>query len=102
MLLNTQEAGAHLLPPIKPACLCGDAGVSATINDVPALDDLRARRSEIGTRPLARGETKAPGSLRPSLRFSSKRARDQRHPWLLVAKAKQAPQPYLPGETELT
>lgn len=31
-----------------------------------------------------------------------KRARDQRYPWLLVTEAKQAPQPYLPRETELT
>lgn len=31
-----------------------------------AQDDLRARRPEIGTRPPASGEAKAPASLRPS------------------------------------
>jgi hypothetical protein len=51
MLLDTQESGAHLLPPIKPACLCGDAGVSARINDVRALDEPQKHDSDARTLP---------------------------------------------------
>jgi hypothetical protein len=53
MLIDTPESGAHLLPPIEPACLCRDASVSARNNDVRALDDKQRSVSAPDGRLLA-------------------------------------------------